>query len=156
MKRIVERYITMKPKLQAGKDLKAIIDKLCYIREEDFNLQYDAYLVNYKKFLKEQTYSDGKWIYTHQRLRSAVASINRYRPFLFVYQKNRWMKSTNNSVEGTNSGLKGFIIIHNGLRPDRKLKLTHYYIKREGKIRVGNSKVATQFGYYPDNSQDND
>ena len=131
MKDIVKRYITTKPKIVASKELKKIIDKLCYITEKDFNLEYDSWLNRHCTFLKERSYDgNGGWVYTHQRLRSAVTSINRYRSYLFTYQSSRWIPATNNSTEGTNSGLKGFIKIHNGLRADRKLKLIHYYLKQ--------------------------
>ena len=133
--------VTTKPKLLASKELKEIIDKLCYIKERDFNHEYDLWLKKYKDFLKERTYDgNGKWFYTHQRLRSAVNSINKYRPYLFTYQKSRWIPNTNNSVERTNSGLKGFLKIHNGLRTDRKLKLTHYYLTEKFNFEWGEQK----------------
>lgn len=138
MKNIVKKYITTKPKLQAGKDLKLIIDKLSYIKEKDFNTQFNLWLMQYNDFLNEKTINeDGSWYYTHSRLRKAVNSINRYKPFLFTYQKYNHIPSTNNSIEGTNSGLKGFLKVHNGLRIDRKLKLAHYYLKEKSKFEWG-------------------
>ena len=141
MKNLVKRYITSKPKLKAGKELKEIIDKLSYIKERDFNREYGFWLKQYKDFLKERTCDrDGNSIYTHQRLRSAVNSINKYKPYLFTYQKNTRLPATNNSVEGTNSGLKGFLKVHQGLRPDRKVKLIHYYLKEKSKFEWGLQK----------------
>jgi len=40
MKSLVRRYITTKPKLKTGKELKEIIDKLSYIKERDFTREY--------------------------------------------------------------------------------------------------------------------
>ncbi len=141
MKNIIKRHITQKPKLQASKDLKAIIDKLTYIKEKDFNREYDLWLIQYKQFLNEKTYNeDGKWFYTHTRLRRAINSLNRYREYLFTYQKYNHIPSTNNSIEGTNGALKGFLKVHNGLRIDRKLKLIHYYLKEKAKFEWGLQK----------------
>lgn len=138
MKNIIKKYITTRPKLPASKELKEITDKLCHMSKNDFDLEYDTWLTTYSDFLKERTYDDnGSWVYTHQRLRSAVNSINRYRPYLFTYQQHRWLKATNNSVEGSNAGLKGFLGIHNGLRPDRKLKLIHYYLLHKSSLQWG-------------------
>ncbi|MBD3329039.1 hypothetical protein GF357_00930 [Candidatus Dojkabacteria bacterium] len=141
MKDVVRRYITRNPKLQAGKDLKKIVSKLIHIEKKDFDREYNLWLGKYKDFLKERTYNEeGKWVYTHQRLRSAVNSINRYRQYLFTYQSNRWLKPTNNSLEGTNAGLKGYFSVHSGLRPDRKLKLVHHYLKERSKFEWGSQK----------------
>ncbi len=142
MKNIVKRYVTTGPKLQAGKDLKQIVDKLPFIDEQDFNFEYNLWLAKYKDFLNERTYNEEthRWVYTHRRLKSAVRSLNRYRPYLFVYQHHQYIPATNNSVEGTNSGLKGFIKVHSGLRLDRKLKLIHFYLKEKATFEWGRQK----------------
>ncbi len=140
MKDIVRRYLTLNPKLEASKELKMITDRLCVIKEQEFNFLYSNWLIKWESFLKERTYLQGtkRWEYTHKRLRSAVYSINKYKRFLFTYQKTKFIPNTNNSVEGTNSALKSFIKLHKGLRPDRKVKLIHYYLKEKSKLKWGN------------------
>lgn len=140
MKDIVRRYLTLNPKLEASKELKMITDRLCIITEKEFNFLYSNWLIKWESFLKEKTYLQGtkQWEYTHQRLRSAVHSLNKYKRFLFTYQHHKFIPNTNNSVEGTNSALKSFIKLHKGLRPDRKAKLIHYYLKEKSKFKWGN------------------
>jgi hypothetical protein len=140
MKDIVRRYLTLNPKLEASKELKMITDRLCVIKEQEFNFLYSNWLIKWESFLKERTYLQGtnQWEYTHKRLRSAVHSINKYKRFLFTYQHNKNIPNTNNSVEGTNSALKGFIKLHRGLRSDRKAKLIHYYLKEKSRFKWGN------------------
>ena len=130
---IVRRYITRKPKLRASKELKDIIDKLSVISGKTFDLEFDSWLWRWQDFLKERSYPErgSGWVYTHGRLRSAVASLLRYRDYLFTFEKNRWIPNTNNSIEGFNSGLKDAIKIHRGLRGDRKTKLIHFYLKEK-------------------------
>ena len=130
---IVRRYITRKPRLQASKELKSIIDKLTYISQKTFDLEFDSWLRRWGDFLKERSYPEvgSGWFYTHGRLRSAVASLIKYRGYLFTFENNHWIPNTNNSIEGFNSGLKGAINIHRGLRGDRKANLIHFYLKEK-------------------------
>ena len=136
---IVRRYTTRKPKLRASKELKAIVDKLSNLSKHGFSLRYDSWLQRWAEFLKEKSYQEGsdKWVYTHQRLRSAVTSLNRYRSFLFTFERNRWLPNTNNSIEGFNSGLKAAIGLHRGLRRDRRIKLIHCYLREKSKFNWG-------------------
>jgi hypothetical protein len=60
--RIVQRYITLKPRLQAGKD---------FIEEKTINLE------------------TGKSFYTHQKVRAAHRSLRANLEHLFVYKNNK-------------------------------------------------------------------
>ena len=139
MKRIVRRYLTQKPKLEASKELKYITDKLHLVPEEEFKFLYYTWLNKWQKFLKERSYieSEGKWVYTHRKLRSCVTSLNRYMPYLFTYQRYSRVPNTNNSLEGFNSALKSFIKVHHGLRADRKMKLIHLYLLKDSQFKWG-------------------
>lgn len=136
MKDIVRRCITNHPKTIAAQELKHIMSDLVRYSEHEFNCLFEDWLVRWHDFLKERTYADDKrsWVYTHQRLRKAANSIIRYKPYLFSYQKNKWLPNTNNSIEGFNSSLKGFINIHKGLRSDRKAKLIHAFLAKDSEF----------------------
>lgn len=136
---IIRRYITRKPKLQASKELKTIIDKLSSVSKRTFDLEFDSWLHRWQDFLKEKSYPEwgAGWFYTHGRLRSAVASLIKYRGYLFTFEKNRRLPNTNNSIEGFNSGLKSAIKIHRGLRNDRKVKLIHFYLREKSVFKWG-------------------
>jgi len=47
MKQIIQRYITMKPKLEASKDLKIIMSSLMRTNENNFTLKLNNW---YKKY----------------------------------------------------------------------------------------------------------
>lgn len=53
--RIVQRYITLHPRLDAGKDLKKIVSKLKYINEKNFTKALDIWHIKYKYFIEEKT-----------------------------------------------------------------------------------------------------
>lgn len=135
----VRRQTTLNPKLKASKELKELIDQLSSLSSKIFLLKYNVWLARWTKFLKEKTYSEStkRWIYTHERLRKAKRSINRYLPYLFTFERNRLIPNTNNSLEGFNSGLKSAIGLHKGLKSDRKAKLIHYYLKEKSTFEWG-------------------
>jgi len=139
MKDIVRRYITLHPNLEAGKELKQIVSPLTKYTAKEFDLKFDAWVSKWRSFLGQRTYNDdGTWNYTHDRLRSAMKSLRRYRPFLFTYKSCTWIPNTNNSLEGFNSALKSFIKPHHGLIPSRRAKLAHLYLKNSSVFNWAN------------------
>lgn len=133
---IVRRHITLKPKLEASRELKEIIDRLSGISEHEFNSKFDNWLYRWGNFLKERTYTDeGRWFYTHGRLRSASASLIKYHDYLFTHETNHWLPNTNNSIEGFNSDLKSAIKLHRGSKGERKVKLIHLYLKKDSLLK---------------------
>ena len=46
-KKIVQRYITLRPKLEAGKDLKKIVSRLTQITEKNFTQKLDEWYEKY-------------------------------------------------------------------------------------------------------------
>ena len=124
---IVGRYLTARPKTEAGHELKLLTDSLTKIDEELFTELLSAWNEKWKGFLKERTYKpDGKhWWYTHKRIRAASRSLITNLPYLFSCQKYPEMHipNTNNSLEGYFSKLKKLLNNHNGLRKWRRYKL---------------------------------
>jgi len=55
-KKIVQRYITMRPKLEASKDLKKIVSRLTLTTEKNFITKLDAWYEIYKDFLNEKVF----------------------------------------------------------------------------------------------------
>lgn len=136
---LIRRETTLKPKLQASKELKILADKLTDMKSKIFILKYNEWLTIWNGFLKEKSYSNTlkKWMYTHEGLRKVVRSINKYLPYLLTSERNKWIPNTNNSLEGFNSGLKTSMKIHNGLRADRKAKLIHHYLRKKSDFKWG-------------------
>ena len=54
-KKIIQRYITMKPKLQSSKDLKKIVSRLTHTTEKNLIQKLDEWYETYKDFLDEKS-----------------------------------------------------------------------------------------------------
>lgn len=127
-KRIIQRYLTGNPKLEAGIQLKQISDTLSNTNEKEFTNKLTNWHIKWNKFLKERTQNFTNpryWCYKHKRLRSAYRSLNINLPYLFTYQKYPRLNipNTTNSLEGSFSHLKEKVGIHRGLREPIKKKI---------------------------------
>lgn len=126
-KAIITRYLTRRPKLEAGKELREIVHTLCNSNEQTFTDVINAWHQKWNEFLKERTVEPvtRRWHYTHKRLRSAYHSLRSNLPYLFTYQKHPELNipNTTNSLDGAFAHLKGLIQIHRGLKIDLKRKL---------------------------------
>lgn len=124
---IVGRYLTTRPKTEAGQELKHLADSLTKVDEKSFTDLLKNWHEKWDRFLKERTYKpDSKhWWYTHKRIRSAYRSLNTNLPYLFSCQRypELHIPNTNNSLEGSFSRLKKLLNNHNGLRKWRRYKL---------------------------------
>jgi hypothetical protein len=123
---IITRYLTTKPKLEAGIELRHIASTLGASNEIAFGEKLETWHRRWFEFLKEKTIDSitGKWHYTHKRLRSAYRSLKINLPYLFTYQKYPELDipNTTNSLDGSFSHLKDLVIIHRGLSPEIKRK----------------------------------
>lgn len=124
---IVRRYLTSRPKLEAGKELRAITLTLSTMAEKPFIGLLTIWYEKWWRFLKERTYSeDGKhWQYTHRRIRSAYRSLKTNMPYLFTYRKYPELKipNTTNSLDGFFSKLKQLLNVHRGMTIERRYRL---------------------------------
>lgn len=124
---IVLRYITRKPKLEAGQELKELMLLLTKTDEASFRHWLKLWHKKWNEFLAEKTVDDitKKWHFTHRRLRSAYRSLETNFPWLFTYEHHAHLNipNTTNSLEGTFTHIKAKISVHPGLRIDRKQKL---------------------------------
>ena len=146
-KAIITRYLTRRPKLEAGKELREIVHVLCNTNEQTFTNAIDEWLEKWKEFLKERTVEPvtGRWHYTHKRLRSAHHSLRSNLPYLFTYQKYPELNipNTTNSLDGSFAHLKGLIQIHRGLKIDLKRKLVLSILQnRHRKSNYANKNVS--------------
>jgi hypothetical protein len=129
---IVRRYITLNPKLEAGKELKELMKLLCDSDKESFIGAFNQWLDRWDKFLKERVVdpNTGKSRYAHKKLRSAYLSIKRNLPYLFVwydYPENN-IPNTNNKLEGSFTHLKNKLRNHNGIsKQNRKRFIIEFF-----------------------------
>jgi len=124
---IVIRYITRRPMLEAGKELKDIIHMLPKTNELNFRMLLQSWYEKWNSFLHEKTIDEltGNWHFTHKRLRSAYKSLQTNLPHLYIYQRypDLWIPNTTNSLEGIFSHIKDKIRVHRGLKLQRKKRL---------------------------------
>jgi hypothetical protein len=131
---IVGRYLTSRPKTEAGQELKRLTDSLTELDETSFTELLYAWNKKWSVFLKERSYKpDGKhYWYTHQRIRAAYRSLVTNLPYLFSYLRYPELKipNTNNSSEGSFSEMKRLLNNHHGLKPWRRYRVTETILNR--------------------------
>lgn len=124
---IMTRYLTTRPKLPAGKELRQAASMIPNCNEYVLEELISRWHRKWKFFLNEKTYNPEteRCFYTHRRLRSAYRSINKNVSLLYTYQKYPQLNipNTTNSLDGTFSHLKDMLRIHRGLGGVKKFKL---------------------------------
>ena len=125
--KIINRYLTLNPKLDASKELRSVVNTLARASENDFTNKLNSWHDKWNEFLKERTVNPetGRWNYTHKRLRSAYRSLKTNLPILFTYQKYPELNipNTNNSLEGYFNEFKSRVNQHRGLNKSRRFKV---------------------------------
>jgi len=128
--KIVGRYLTSRPKTEAGKELLALVLTLTTTDEKIFSVELIAWHERWHDFMNEKTISTfengtTKWHFTHKNVRSAYRSLSTNLPNLFTYQKYPELSipNTTNSLDGSFSALKKKLGVHHGLRRDRRYKV---------------------------------
>lgn len=133
---IVTRYVTTRPKLIAGKQLRRIVLMLTTVKKDMFLKLLLKWYEKWGNLLKEKTINEEtvRWEYTHRRLRSAYYSLKTNLPYLFTYQEqqNRHLNipNTTNSLDGSFAHLKDSLRVHRGLKRSRKIRLIESLIWR--------------------------
>jgi len=131
---IITRYLTRRPRLEAGKELRKITLLLTKSNEKEFTILLNSWFKKWEEFLKERTVNPetGKWFYTHKRLRSAYRSLKTNLPYLFTYQKYSELNipNTTNSLDGSFSHFKSLLRMHKGLRRARRYKVICEILKK--------------------------
>lgn len=130
---IVTRYVTRRPKLEAGQDLQSLMRHLPKVDEAQFTLWLELWHDKWGIFLKERTIDEltGRWHYTHRRIRSAYYSVHRNLPNLFTYLRypQYAIPNTTNSLEGIFTHIKKNMRLHGGLRFMQKQPMIEEFLK---------------------------
>ena len=128
--KIVTRYITTRPKTEAGKALLVLVRTLTKTDEMTFSAALADWYAEWGDFINQKTvstFSNGKthWHFTHKGVYSAYHSLERNLPYLFTYLKYPELNipNTTNSLDGSFSALKKKLGVHHGLRKDRRYKV---------------------------------
>lgn len=131
----VRRYLTARPKLPAGQELRALTLALPVLSEAAFTALLHEWFARWQEFLQERTYApDGRrWQYTHRRLRSACRSLRTNLPYLFTYQRYPQLKipNTANCLDGYFARLKELLRVHRGQTIQRRYKLIQTILSQQ-------------------------
>jgi hypothetical protein len=131
---ILKRYLTSKPKLEAGQELRVIGGTLTFLKETEFTQLLDQWHEKWESFLKERTFDpDGKhWHYTHTRIRSAYRSLKDNLLFLFTHQRHPRLNipNTTNSLDGFFGQMKTLLRVHRGLSKERRYKVIQEILRK--------------------------
>lgn len=132
MQRLVIKGTTKKPQLEAGQVLLALVKTLPYTSEEIFKKRLLNYVFRYSSFLNEKSLNvfSHRLEYTHRDLKYAFDSLNRFFPFLFIFEQNNSIPNTSNSLEGFFRHLKRILNVHCGLGKNLKKKFIEIVIYR--------------------------
>lgn len=136
--------ITQKPRHQAGREIKGIVQELSQISSHELKGQWlgkfngwcnrwDGYLgekTHAKDLPEEERYKakGRKWWYTHGSLRRVRASIQNAIPDLFHYLDDPAIPKTSNGLEGRFSSLKQHYRQHKGLSEERRGAYLAWYL----------------------------
>lgn len=135
----VKRCTTSRPKLQAGIELYKIAKDLLHVKTlkqaEFWTEQFMQWCDCWNDFLNEKSRIDGRWEYTHERLRKArrglVSLVNKN--LLFTYLdptlcSEGTLPATNNRIEGgVNAQLRSLLRNHRGLSLIRRIKAVYWW-----------------------------
>lgn len=130
---IVTKYLSKRPKLIAGKELRSISLTLTKTSRKIFTEKLETWHEKWKIFLNEKSKNEltQRWNYTHRRIRSAFRSLKTNLPYLFTCEDfaELHIPNTTNSCDGSFSHWKNKIRIHRGIAPERKRKMLHYLLE---------------------------
>ncbi|MDP3955806.1 MAG: hypothetical protein Q8Q18_00995 [bacterium] len=123
----VTKYLTRKPKTQAGWELRGTVLKLTHCTEKEFKKLLDEWRARWDAFLSERTpcshCKPNRWPYTHRKLRAAYRSLHTNLPFLFTYQKYPELPNTTNTLDGMFSQIKNRLAVHRGAKKEFRYKI---------------------------------
>jgi hypothetical protein len=133
----ITKYLTRRPKTDAGKALRALVLTLTKTDERTFTDALMAYEKRWRLFLDEKTLVLGlkRPQYTHKNVRSAFLSLKRNLPYLFTYLRYPELNipNTTNTIDGSFASVKKKTGAHHGLRRDRRFKVISELLKGDEK-----------------------
>jgi transposase-like protein len=121
------RWLRTWPKTEAGEELRAILAKVCRIKnvkERDaFINEYNIWLGNYREFVR----SLPRTTIAAKDLRRTMILIDNALPDMFFYLDNPVVHSTTNALEGFHSRLKTDYQRHRGLTKEHRIQYINWY-----------------------------
>ena len=134
VKRQCGLYLSKKPKLQASKDLLAIVNQLTAVKTPSQCSYWLLFLHNwyqqYNDFLLEESVNEqtGDYRRTHDSLHRAYTHLYEAIPYLFCYLNDPEIPATSNRLESFFKHLKEKLLLHSGLRLEAKRNFIKWYL----------------------------
>lgn len=129
----ITHYLSKKPKLEAGKELRNLTLSLTKTDRRMFTSKLELWHKSWEDFLNEKTLNPhtNRFHFTHKRLRSAYRSLKTNLPWLFTHLDfpSLNIPNTTNSCDGSFAHWKGRLMVHRGLRRDRRKKMIDYLLE---------------------------
>lgn len=132
----VTKYLTRRPKTEAGVELRVLILTLTESTEDTFTDALSLWHTKWGTYIEEktvETFVTGKtkWYYSHGKVRSAYRSIKSNLTNLFTYLRYPALNipKTTNHIDGSFSVLKKKLAVHHGLNKERRYKVISQLLK---------------------------
>lgn len=130
----ITQRLTRRPRLEAGKELRAIALTLTRATRASFESALARWYERWSALLREKTEgttNKRRWQYTHRRLRSAYFSLLRNLPWLFTFEEYPYLNipRTTNSCDGSFAHWKSKVRLHRSLARQRRKKMVDYLLE---------------------------
>jgi hypothetical protein len=126
-KKSIQRYLTLNPKTECGKEIKKLMENLKMFTENEFLNCLQKIKQDYKEFLKERNENNQ---FMHRKLRAALRSLTTNLPYLFTHKNYPVLNipTTTNSCDGSFAHWKAKTKIHRGLQKNRRTKMINFLL----------------------------
>lgn len=126
-KKTIQRYITLNPKTECGKEIKKLMAEMKDLTEAGFSQRLQKTKEGYKNFLKERNENRQ---FMHRNLRSALRSLTTNLSYLFTHKRYHHLNipNTTNSCDGSFAYWKTKTKIHTGLKKNRRTKMIDFLL----------------------------
>ena len=134
IQRMCRIWLTMRPKCEAGMELRQIVNELHTITDQDKRDHWIVSLVRWHKqhetYLKEKSFSaqTGRYWYKHKLLRRSFTVMRRALPDMFHYLDNDRIPKSTNGLESFFGHLKSHITVHRGLSKEHRKNFIKWYL----------------------------
>lgn len=135
MGQIVRKKLTNHPATPASQELLKIAKSLSKVCGDVFREELAGWHDRWADYLGEKSpCPDGRLRFTHQRLRSAYASLQKYLPYLWTFETCEALRvnhiNTNSGIESLNQQLKTMLRRHSGISRERRKTLLEEFMAR--------------------------
>lgn len=130
----IRRHLTMNPRTDAGRRLRALSLELSEVHDPDqviaWRLKLEAWWQAYGHLTKERSYDGRKWWFTHDRLRKAWQLLSRLTRdgTLFTYIDYGNSRTTSPLEGGINNGIRHVLRTHRGMTEEHMKRAAEWFL----------------------------